>query len=114
MIVMIDTVNTEEEYNQFKTKEGFFLFYFSHDDCNVCKVLKPKVHDLLQDNFPKVKMYYVNTHKTPAISGQNSIFAVPTIIVYFDGRELFRKSRNIGIGELASQIQKSYEMVFSD
>lgn len=111
---MIGTVNSEEDFNQLKAKPGFVLFYFSHDDCNVCKVLKPKVHDLLEDNFPRVQMYYVNTHKTPSISGQNSIFAVPTIIVYFDGRELFRKSRNIGVGELASQIQKPYAMVFSD
>jgi thioredoxin-like negative regulator of GroEL len=111
---MIGNISSEEEFNQIKAKEGFVLFYFSHDDCNVCKVLKPKVHDLLMNSFSKVEMYYVNTHITPAISGQNSIFTVPTIIVYFNGHELFRKSRNIGVSELASQIQKPYEMVFSE
>lgn len=111
---MIKVINSEEEFEQAKFDTEAGLFYFSHDDCNVCKVLKPKVHDLLLEDFPKVEMFYVNIHKTPEISGQNSIFAVPTILVNFDGRELFRRSRNIGIGELKSLIRKPYELFFSE
>ena len=111
---MIEVINSEEEFNRVKVNTEAVLFYFSHDDCSVCKVLKPKVHDLLLEEFPKVKMFYVNIHKSPEISGQNSIFTVPTILVNFDGRELFRRSRNIGIGELESLIRKPYELFFSE
>ena len=111
---MITEINSEEEFELVMLNAEAGLFYFSHDDCNVCKVLKPKVHDLLMEDFLKVKMYYVNIHKTPEISGQNSIFAVPTILVSFDGRELFRRSRNIGVEELKSLISKPYELFFSE
>ncbi|MCD6598486.1 MAG: thioredoxin family protein [Bacteroidales bacterium] len=111
---MIAEINSEKEFEEAKVNAEAGLFYFSHDDCNVCKVLKPKVHDLLIEDFPKVKMFYVNIHKTPEISGQNSIFAVPTILVSFDRRELFRRSRNIGIEELRSLIGKPYELFFSE
>lgn len=111
-ITMVKTIHSEAEFIDICKNEAASLFYFSHDDCSVCKVLKPKVNDLLSDTFPEIKMYYVNIMKTPEISGQNSIFAVPTILVYMDGQEIFRKSRNIGLGELESLINKPYSIFF--
>ena len=100
---MIRTVNSEKEFEELKKKEGV-LFYFSHDECNVCKVLKPKIHE----------MYYVNVKELPAVAGQESVFAVPTIAVLFDGREFIRKSRNIGLQELHQQIQRPYSLLFEN
>jgi thioredoxin-like negative regulator of GroEL len=110
---MIRTVNSEEEFEELKQKEGI-LFYFSHDECNVCKVLKPKIHDMLSDHFPGVEMYYVNVKELPAVAGQEAVFAVPTIAVLFDGREFIRKSRNIGLQELHQQIQRPYSLLFEN
>jgi len=110
--MMIETLKSETKFQDICQNEAASLFYFSHDECNVCKVLKPKVYDLLTKKFPEIKMYYVNIHKTPEISGQNSIFTVPTIIVYMDKREIFRRSRNIGLGELESLISKPYNIFF--
>jgi len=111
-IMMMRTIPSEAEFLDICKNEAASLFYFSHDDCSVCKVLKPKVYNLVTDTFPEIKMYYVDIRKTPEISGQNSIFAVPTILVYMNGQEIFRKSRNIGLGELESLINKPYSIFF--
>lgn len=111
---MIETLKSETKFQDISQNEAASLFYFSHDECSVCKVLKPKVYDLLTKRFPEIKMYYVNIHKTPEISGQNSIFSVPTIIVYMDKHEIFRRSRNIGLGELEALISKPYKIFFGD
>jgi len=87
------------------------LAYFSHEACNVCKVLKPKVEELLQQEFPLMKAVYIDTVRTPEIAGQYSVFAVPTLLCFFDGRESIRKSRNIGINELRDELLRPYEMV---
>jgi len=108
----IKEIKSEAEYLEISSNAPASLFYFSHDECNVCKVLKPKVHELLKDKFPKILMYYVNIHKTPEISGQRSIFAVPGILVYMDGQEIIRKSRNIGLVELDDLIAKPYSIYF--
>ncbi len=105
-------IKSEAEYLEISGNTPASLFYFSHDDCNVCKVLKPKVFELLQEKCPKIPMYYVNIHKIPEISGQRSIFAVPTILVYLDGQEIIRKSRNIGLAELDDLIAKPYSIFF--
>ena len=110
--MVIPEITSEAEYMEISGNSPASLFYFSHDECNVCKVLKPKVHELLQDKYPKIPMYYVNIHKTPELSGQRSIFAVPTILVYMDGQEIIRKNRNIGLAELDELIVKPYSIFF--
>ncbi len=109
---MIETIENLEQYNEVLEKEDAVLFYFSHEQCNVCKVLKPKVAEMLQDDFPKTKMYYCDTKKSPELAAQNSIFAVPTILTYFGGRETLRKSRNIGLQELKEHIERPYSLIF--
>lgn len=102
-----------EEFKELVKKNKASLIYFSHEKCNVCKVLKPKVAELIGNQFSEIKLYYADTVKYPEIAAQNSIFAVPTLVVYFEGKEFFRKSRNIGIGELEEMISRPYQLIFS-
>ena len=108
------SIENIEAYNNIIENEDAVLIYFSHEKCNVCKVLKPKIANFLQQNYPKMKMIYADTVKNPEIAGQNNIFAVPTIVAFIAGRESFRKSRNIGINELHNYIERPYNMLFSD
>lgn len=108
------SINTLEEFNDLISVEEGILVYFSHEACNVCKILKPKVAKLINDNFPKLNMVYADTVKTPEIAGQNGVFAVPSILVFIGGREYIRASRNISIDQLEKQISRPYGMMFSD
>ena len=111
---LYDTIETTEQFNELIENEDAVLIYFSHEKCNVCQVLKPKVAELLQKNYPKIKMIYADTVKSPEIAGQNSIFAVPTILTFIGGREYIRKSRNIGLSELKNIIERPYNMMFDN
>lgn len=86
--------------------------YFSHDNCNVCKVLKPKLSEALNTTYPKVKQIYINVEQSPDIAGQHSIFTVPVVLLFLDGQESIRKSRNFGIGEFLETIERPYSILF--
>lgn len=101
-------MNLQERIN----KEAALLVYFSHDECNVCKVLKPKVIDLLNDEFEKIGFEYVNTVENKEIAAQNHVFTVPTVLVFFEGKESFRWSRNISIGDIAHSLTRPYSLLF--
>lgn len=111
---MFTEIHSYEQFIQLKESEPALLAYFSTDACNVCKVLKPKVGELLHYDFPKIKAVYVKTDVVPDVAAQHQIFTVPTILVFFDGRETIRKSRNIGIDELRKEIQRLYSIIFSE
>ncbi len=101
-----------QEFEILIQKEAAVLAYFSHDQCNVCKVLKPKVEELLAKKFPKIKAIYCHTLNTPQIAAAHSVFAVPTIIVWFEGRETYRFSRNVGLQELEQALTRPYSLFF--
>jgi len=109
---MLKEVEKLEEFSEIIEVNDAVLFYFSHEQCNVCKVLKPKVEEFVSSSFPKIELFYCDTIKSPEIAAQNSIFAVPTIMVYFAGRETIRKSRNVGIDELELELERPYRMIF--
>ncbi len=87
--------------------------YFSTEYCNVCKVLKPKVKELLENDFPNIKFVYVDIEKQKEVSGKYSIFTVPTLVFFFNGKESFRKSRNFSLAELYQAIERPYSFLFS-
>lgn len=90
------------------------LLYFSSESCSVCKVLKPKVAALMQSRFPQMRSYYVDIEKSPVISGQFRIFTIPSILLYFEGKELARYSRNISMHQLEAAIERPYELIFEE
>lgn len=110
---MFGEIKSYKEFLKLKEEETAVLAYFSTDACNVCKVLKPKVEKLIKSEFPKIKLIYIKSDVLPELAAQNQVFAAPTILIFFEGREYIRKSRNIGIGELQREIKRPYLMIFS-
>ncbi len=104
-------ITSLEEFEQ-AVKSPAALFYFSHEQCNVCKTLKPKVLELVSENFPEMDVYYVDTVLYPEVAAQNRVFTNPVILIYFDGRELHRLARYIGMNQLYDVIAKPYEIMF--
>jgi len=107
------SVTDSSHFDELKEKEEALLVYFSHESCNVCKVLKPKVIEMVNEQFPKIAVAFSDTKKLPEIAGQNGVFTVPTILVFLDGKEYIRSSRNISVMNLEDQIRRPYEMMFS-
>ena len=110
---MIKNIKTFDGLMETIEGSDAIMLYFSTPQCRVCKVLKPKIYEMLQQNYPKIEMHYVDTEKTPEAGGQFSVFAAPTIILFLDGKEFIRQSRNIGISELAALIERPYSLFFS-
>ena len=108
----METVHSLEELNRIIAENTGVLAYFSHKRCNVCLTLKPKLSEVFKEQFPRIKQVYVDIEETPEVAAQQSIFAVPVIVVYFDGRESYRKARNVGIDELTALVKRPYQMIF--
>lgn len=101
-----------EELEQKTSEASPKLVYFSHLQCNVCKVLKPKIRERIENNFPEMMLYYVNIREHPDMAGQFSVFSVPTILVFFDGREYIRESRHINLPTFEERLEKLYRIYY--
>lgn len=108
----IKNINSLEHLENILRETKTVLLYFSTNSCNVGEALEPKVYDLLNTNFPKIDFYKVDMNFSPEIAAKYSAFTEPTILVFFEGKETIRKSRNIGIYELQSAILRPYKLIF--
>jgi thioredoxin-like negative regulator of GroEL len=108
------TINDFHEFDSFVKENAGAVAYFSTPECNVCKVLKPKLIDFLKEEFPEMKFAYVDVSKARELAGQNAIFAVPTILFFLEGREFIRKSRNVNFTDLRNQLERVYSLVFEN
>lgn len=108
------TLESFLEFEEFIEHNEASLIYFSTPQCNVCKVLKPKIIEFINSEFPKVNLAYVDCEALKDVAAQNRIFAVPTIIVFLDGKEFVRKSRNINIPEFHSELERPYNLFFEN
>jgi len=88
------------------------LKYFSHDQCNVCKVLFPKVKHLLGKHFPNMQLEYINIEKQPEEAGQHQVFAAPTVLIFFEGKEYYRFTHSMSLEQLKEAIERPYNLLF--
>ncbi len=88
------------------------IAYFYNDDCPPCLSLRPKVEKLVDENFSKMKVVWINSKNTPEIPAGYQIFANPTILLFFDGKETRRFSKYVSIIELEDSIERYYKMIF--
>ena len=109
---LIKNLSTIDEFENMIKEHSGIVFYFSTPSCNVCKVLKPKIIELLSESFPKMKFAYINCEDVIELSAQMQIFSVPTILFYFDGKEFLRKSRLISIQEVKQLLERPYTLLY--
>jgi thioredoxin-like negative regulator of GroEL len=96
--------------DQINTTPALLLYFFS-DRCAPCISLRPKVEQLLNDNYPAMKLIYVDSEKQPEISGHFGVFSNPTLLLIFDGHEHQRLSKYVAIPQLDAAINRPYNLL---
>ena len=94
------------------TTEQAVMLYFFNDSCAPCKILRPKVQDLVNTYFPKMVFQLIDSGQYPEETAQYGVFSSPTLLAFFEGKEYIRESKNISISELHDKIERIYNMVF--
>jgi len=89
------------------------MVYFSAPTCNVCHALKPKLLEAIDDNFKEFKVESVDISVDEDIAPHFGVFAIPTVLIFLDSKEFFRKSRNMSVNEVIKEIKRPYEIMTS-
>ena len=111
--IMIAIYN-QKDLTDLLEKNEIVVIYFSNDACNVCKVIKPKISKIINTQFPKAKLVFIDTEKSPVIAGQYTVFTIPTVDIHVQGKQHMRFSRNIAMFEFEAAMQKPYSALFSE
>ncbi|WP_300368746.1 thioredoxin family protein [Hydrogenimonas sp.] len=104
------TIETIQEI--IRSKPGILL-YFWGEHCNVCHALQPKLFEAFETNFPKIEKIAIDVGEDADIAANFGVFSIPTAIIFLDGKEFERVSRNVSIPALVEKIRRPYDIFFS-
>lgn len=110
--IMPTPLETTAQFNAFLQQHPAAAVYFSSPDCAVCQVLKPRVLELLRRDYPRLAVAVVDCAAAPELAAQQQVFAVPMLLVCFDGQELLRLARNFSPAQLAEALERPYALFF--
>lgn len=99
------------EAKELIASETAVALYFTSARCTVCHALLPKLKDLFTEHFPITKFVHVPIEQAPDISGVYTVFTVPTLLVFFEGKEFLRKAQNMGLQEVHDQLERPYRLL---
>jgi len=110
----MQTVETLEQLDALKQSEDALLILFGGQNCNVCHVIKPQIINLVEAQYPKIKMVYVDCHVTTDVCSQNGVLSLPTLQVFFTGQRFIEEVRTFSLQKVMQDIARPYSMVFDD
>ena len=105
-------LNTLDEIDEFIKNNTIAMIYFSIRRLQMYVVaLLPKIEEMLI-KFPEIKISKVRVDKFTEAAGQYSIFTLPGILVYIEGKEIIREARFISVEMLEKTIERYYSILF--
>jgi len=109
---MKNELETMEQMDEIIHNETALILYFYNDHCAPCISLRPKVIQMVEEDFPEMRLAFVNSEKYPALPAKFNVFSNPTIILFFEGKEFRRESKYISIPQLTEEIARPYSLIF--
>lgn len=100
-----------DELRSIIAEKPFVLAYFSRPECGVCVALKPKVREMVEA-LEGAEFHYVNLDQYPEAAGEYSIFTIPGILLFVDGKETIREARYVSAEELRQKMQRLHALRF--
>lgn len=100
-----EQLTSMEAINNFIHNNQLALLFVSQPNCSVCHGLMPQVQ-ILMENYPEINLGHINALDVAEFAGQFSIFTVPVILLFVEGREYIREARIVHMDLFANKINK--------
>lgn len=87
------------------------VLYFTGPNCSVCKALKPKIKQLISNEFPSIALSFINVEEKPETAAQHMVFTLPVIIISVDSKEYYRFARSFSVSDVADKLSRLQELI---
>ena len=92
-----------KEVNEVISKELVMVIAKTHT-CTICNtILNTMEHNI--PNLDKIEKYNIYVDDVDEFRGQHTIFSVPTVLIFSEGKELLRESRYINYSKIQRLIE---------
>lgn len=96
-----------QHYQQNLKNRSLWILYTTTENCSVCHSDLPKVKKIADQL--DVPVFNLESEEHPLLVGQLNLFSVPTVIVYFEGKEMHRQVRIIDFEKFGYRLEQLVE-----
>ncbi|WP_372737133.1 thioredoxin family protein [Neptunomonas sp.] len=89
--------------------QGAVLVMFGSKTCGVCRVIWPQLLAELESRWPELQLIYVDCGSDPQACAQNSVFSLPVIKLFFDGRQYLERIQVFSLGPFVGEVNRLCE-----
>lgn len=105
-------LGTIEEISDFINMSQLSFLYISRSNCSVCHGLFSQVQQVMI-KYPEIKLGHIDADEVMEVAGYFSIFTVPVLLLFVDGKEYVREARIVHMDLFDQKIRKVYENIIS-
>jgi len=86
------------------------ILQFGSESCAPCYAIKDRI-DRWNEEHPKVSARYISLEERPEAAAEYSIFSVPAVLVFADGKLTVRESGVFSLDEILKRTERYMELM---
>ncbi|ANF95817.1 thioredoxin family protein [Paenibacillus bovis] len=98
------SLNSVEQVREEIQSKRLQLLLLKMHNCSVCEAVQPQTARLLED-YPQIAGAYIYVEDAPELASEYLIFTSPVLILFYEGKEVYRAARFIRFAELEQQLE---------
>lgn len=102
---MLKEITSLQQVDQFIENHSLSFVYITRTNCGVCHALLPQIQPLLKE-YPEIAACTIQMEQLEEAAGHFSVFTVPVLLLFVDGKEYIRMARFVNMQSLREKIEK--------
>ncbi len=106
----MELINDINQLKQEVRANQICLLYIQAPDCGLCSIMLNKIEKVV-GSFDNVRSVRAEIHVVPEIAGSFLVASAPTVLLFVNGKEIYRAGNFIDTVELNQTIAKWSEIL---
>jgi thioredoxin 1 len=106
--IFVNKTGKMAKFSEIVSGDTPVLVDFSAEWCGPCKMMEPILKEVKKKSGDSIKIIKIDTDRNPALATRYQIRGVPTLILFKNGRVVWRQSGVIPANELIAVLQNYF------